>query len=149
MENFTDSELLKNIERNNHFAFDILLERYWKKLHQTTSARLDDSDATQNIVQEVFIKIWNRRESLDVKTSLENYLHRAVRLSVISHYRSKKATEIQCKRRWKGSIGWKVQFILPQTITNLKILPSHNYLLPASHNVTTSRLIYPIPFAEI
>jgi hypothetical protein len=32
---------------------------------------------------------------------------------------------------------------------NLKTLPTHNYLLPVSYNVTASRLIYPIPFAEI
>jgi hypothetical protein len=32
---------------------------------------------------------------------------------------------------------------------NLKTLPSHNYLLPTSYNVTPNRLIYPMPFAEI
>jgi len=32
---------------------------------------------------------------------------------------------------------------------NLKTLPSHNYLLSTSYNVTPDRLIYAIPFAEI
>jgi len=105
MENFSDLELLKNIKGNNHFAFDVLFEKYWKKLYQTAFARLDDSDAAQDIVQEVFIKIWNRRESLDIKTSLENYLHGAVRLSIISHYRSKKATKIQLQNALER-INW-------------------------------------------
>jgi RNA polymerase sigma-70 factor (ECF subfamily) len=105
MENISDLELLKNIKCNDHFAFDVLFEKYWKKLYQTAFARLNDSDAAQDIVQEVFIKIWNRRESLDVKTSLENYLHSAVRLSVISHYRSKKTSEIQLQNALER-INW-------------------------------------------
>src|ERR1700748_37719 len=105
MENFSDLELLKNIKGNDHFAFDVLFERYWKKLYQTAFARLDDSDTAQDIVQEVFIKIWNRRDSLDVRTSLENYLHSAVRLSVISHYRSKKTTEMQMQNALER-INW-------------------------------------------
>jgi RNA polymerase sigma factor (sigma-70 family) len=105
MENISDLELLKNIKGNDHFAFDVLFEKYWKKLYQTAFARLNDSDAAQDIVQEVFIKIWNRRESLDVKTSLENYLHSAVRLSVISHYRSKKTSEIQLQNALER-INW-------------------------------------------
>jgi len=105
MENISDLELLKSIKGNDHFAFDVLFEKYWKKLYQTAFARLNDSDAAQDIVQEVFIKIWNRRESLDVKTSLENYLHSAVRLSVISHYRSKKTSEIQLQNALER-INW-------------------------------------------
>ena len=42
-----------------------------------------------------FIKIWQRRATLDISGPLENYLQSAVRLSVISHYRSKKVTEVQ------------------------------------------------------
>ena len=95
MGNFNDTELLEQIKENDHFAFDALFDRYWKKLYQTAFARLGDEDIAQDIVQEIFIKIWKRRESLDIQTSLENYLHSAVRLSVISHYRSKKASELQ------------------------------------------------------
>nr|WP_299513039.1 sigma-70 family RNA polymerase sigma factor [Mucilaginibacter sp.] len=83
------------MKENDHFAFDALFDRYWKKLYQTAFARLGDEDTAQDIVQEIFIKIWKRRESLDIQTSLENYLHSAVRFSVISHYRSKKASELQ------------------------------------------------------
>jgi RNA polymerase sigma-70 factor (ECF subfamily) len=95
MEKFSDTELLAQIKDNDHFAFDVLFERYWKKLYQTALARLSDEDVAKDIVQEIFIRIWKRRERLEIQTSLENYLQSAVRLRVISHYRSKKVNELQ------------------------------------------------------
>src|SRR3569623_1148660 len=93
MEKFSDNHLLQQIKNDNHSAFDILFERYWNKLYQCAMARVSDKETAQDIVQELLIKLWDRRRALDVRTSLENYLFSAVRFSVISHYRSKKVTE--------------------------------------------------------
>lgn len=95
MKTYTDLELLMQIKEDDHQAFDILFERYWKKLYRTALARLNDEVTAQDIVQEIFIKIWQRRQQLDIHTSLENYLQSSTRLSVISHFRSKKVSELQ------------------------------------------------------
>jgi RNA polymerase sigma factor (sigma-70 family) len=95
MESISDQELLLQIQHGDHDAFDILFDRYWQRLFQSARARLNDSDTAQDIVQEIFIKIWQRRATLNINGPIENYLQSAVRLSVISHYRSKKATEVQ------------------------------------------------------
>ncbi|NCD72265.1 RNA polymerase sigma factor [Mucilaginibacter agri] len=95
MENHSDSKLLEQISANDHAAFDVLFDRYWEKLYKAAYARLGDDVIAQDIVQELFIKLWQRRENLVINTSLENYLHGAVRFSVISHFRSKQATDIQ------------------------------------------------------
>lgn len=91
-ESLSDEELLRRLQRGEHNAFDILFDRYWQPLYQTARARLNDSDMAQDIVQEIFIKIWQRRTELQIKGPLENYLRSAVRLNVISHYRSAKVT---------------------------------------------------------
>jgi RNA polymerase sigma factor (sigma-70 family) len=95
METYLDATLLQQIKDDDQSAFDIIFERYWKKLYQTALARLDDDETAQDIVQEIFIKIWQRRKNLEIHTSLENYLQSAVRFGVISHFRSKKASELQ------------------------------------------------------
>ena len=95
MESLTDTALLVQIKDDNHDAFDVLFDRYWKKLYQTAHARLDDDVIAQDVVQEIFIKIWQRRKKLEVHTSVENYLQSAVRFGVISHFRSKKANDLQ------------------------------------------------------
>jgi len=95
MEKYSDEELLAQIKDDGRFAFDILFERYWKKLYQTAFARLNDDVIAQDVVQEIFIKTWQRRKSLNIHTSFENYLLIAVRFGVISHFRSKKANDLQ------------------------------------------------------
>jgi RNA polymerase sigma factor (sigma-70 family) len=95
MESLADQDLLLRMQRDDHDAFDILFDRYWQRLFQSARARLNDSDTAQDIVQEIFIRIWQRRATLEINGPFENYLQSAVRLSVISHYRSAKATQLQ------------------------------------------------------
>jgi len=94
MKHFSDTLLLQQIKADDHSAFDVLFDRYWKKLYQSAMARVRDEGIAQDIVQEIFIKVWDRRADIDIKTSFENYLLNAVRFNVISHYRSKKVTEL-------------------------------------------------------
>jgi RNA polymerase sigma-70 factor (ECF subfamily) len=95
MEHFSDLTLLEQIKAGDHYAFDVLFDRYWEKLYIAAFARLGDDVIAQDIVQEIFIKVWQRRENITINTSLENYLHGAVRLSVISHFRLQQASDLR------------------------------------------------------
>lgn len=97
MEHLSDQDLLLLIKKDDHFAFDIIFERHWQSLYQAARVRLNDHDRAKDIVQEIFITLWQRRSVLAIKGSLENYLQGAVRLSVISHFKSKKINEVQLK----------------------------------------------------
>lgn len=92
---FSDLVLLQQIKESEHVAFDVLFDRYWEKLYKAAYARLGDDVIAQDIVQEIFIKLWQRRESISINIALENYLHGAVRLSVISHFRSLQANDLR------------------------------------------------------
>ncbi|RFZ94886.1 sigma-70 family RNA polymerase sigma factor [Mucilaginibacter conchicola] len=91
----SDTELLLLIKENDHSAFDLLFDRYWERLYRAALARVDDDSVAQDIVQELFIKLWERRNKLAIQLSLENYLLSAVRFSVISHFRSKNVNEVR------------------------------------------------------
>jgi len=95
MKTYSDIDLLQRMRDDDHAAFNELFARYWQKAYKNALARLDDETVSQDIVQEIFIRIWQRRTSLDIHTSFESYLYSAVRLSVMGHFRSKKVTELQ------------------------------------------------------
>jgi RNA polymerase sigma factor (sigma-70 family) len=95
MKSLTDQELLLQMRHGDHDAFDVLFDRYWQRLFRTARARLNDRDIAQDIVQEIFISLWQRRAAIEISGPLENYLQSAVRLSVIGYYRSKKVTEVR------------------------------------------------------
>jgi RNA polymerase sigma factor (sigma-70 family) len=94
MRQIADTDLLLMMQADDHDAFNELFNRYWESLYRTALARLgDDELPAQDIVQDIFIKIWQRRHSLNIETSVSGYLHSAVRFGVISHYRQLKANE--------------------------------------------------------
>lgn len=95
MKNLSDRELLLQLQGHSQDAFDILFDRYWQRCYQSARARLNGDDMAQDIVQEIFIKLWLRREVLNVQGSLDNYLQSAVKFSVINHFRSKKVNEVR------------------------------------------------------
>lgn len=95
MAQLSDNALLLRMQHDDHHAFNELFNRYWENMYQSALARLDDPAGAQDIVQEIFISIWQRRQSLQINSSLEAYLQSAVRLSVISYFRSAKASELQ------------------------------------------------------
>ncbi|KLT64780.1 RNA polymerase sigma factor [Pedobacter sp. BMA] len=87
--------LISRIKEDDESAFNALFEHYWEKLYSTAWARVNDSEVAKDIVQELFIKLWQRRKSLDIKGSVDAYLQSAVKLSVISHFRSKSKEDLQ------------------------------------------------------
>lgn len=91
----SDEELFLRIQEENTMAFDVLFNRYWERLYRAAFARLNNTDDAQDVVQEVLIRLWNKREKTQIKTTLENYLQGAIRLQVIDHFRSRKVREHQ------------------------------------------------------
>ncbi|WPQ66181.1 RNA polymerase sigma-70 factor [Chitinophaga sancti] len=77
----SDEYLLDLIRLNNdHAAFSMLYERYWNKLLAISFNLTNDKSVSKEIVQEIFISLWNRRNSLEIK-NLNNYLATAVKFS--------------------------------------------------------------------
>ena len=91
----SDTELLLQIKEDDHASFDLLFDRYWERLYRVALSRTGDDFVAQDIVQELFIKLWERRHALVIQLSLENYLLTALRFSVISHFRSKNVNEVR------------------------------------------------------
>jgi RNA polymerase sigma-70 factor (ECF subfamily) len=68
------SELLNRFKKGDHTAFETIFERYSKQLYQFSFSYLKSEEAAEDIVQEVFIKIWNNRRELKTDTSFQSYL---------------------------------------------------------------------------
>jgi RNA polymerase sigma-70 factor (ECF subfamily) len=90
----SDAALLVSLREDNREAFTEIYDRYWKKLLAIAFLHSRDKIVAEEIVQEVFISLWNRRTELYVD-NLSAYLATAVRLSVFKQYaRQKRRTEI-------------------------------------------------------
>jgi RNA polymerase sigma-70 factor, ECF subfamily len=59
-------------------VFRQLFNTYHGRLYALSFQMLRDSEKAKDVVQEVFIKLWNNREKISVTHSLEAYLKRSV-----------------------------------------------------------------------
>ena len=81
--NHPDSELLALLKVNDEPAFTEIYNRYWKKLFVIAGNKLHDLNEAEEIVQDIFVSIWNRRENLTTITTLSAYLAVCVKYRVI------------------------------------------------------------------
>ncbi|WP_073003328.1 RNA polymerase sigma factor [Mariniphaga anaerophila] len=69
-----NTELVKLLRKGDMAAFDAIYNRYCHKLHQFVFMYLKQEEDAEEIVQEVFIKIWESRAKIDVYSSFESFL---------------------------------------------------------------------------
>lgn len=66
-------------------SFEAVFKTYFKALHAYAMAILKESESAEEIVQSVFLKLWEKRETLEINSSLKSYLYRAVYHDSLNH----------------------------------------------------------------
>ena len=69
-----DSTLIVGLKKDDHDAFRKLFEQFSLPLYNFSLKYLDSKPAAEDVVQEVFIKIWDKRKELKTDTSFKSYL---------------------------------------------------------------------------
>jgi RNA polymerase sigma-70 factor (ECF subfamily) len=82
--------LLRLIQKDDEDAFAELYNRHAPRVRAMAFSKVNSIEATQEIVQEIFSSLWERRSSLHV-TALPNYLAVAVRYQVINYIKGQLA----------------------------------------------------------
>ena len=82
----TNPELTVLLSQNDHDAFNEIYKRYWKKMLLIAWNHCDDKVVAQDIVQEVFLNLWEKYHSQDIQ-NLPAFLATAVKFKVFKYYR--------------------------------------------------------------
>lgn len=82
---YDEKELLSLLALGNEDVFKAIYQKYWQRLFLSAYNVLKDREACEDIIQDIFILLWQRRESLHIITSLSAYLFTATRYQVF-HY---------------------------------------------------------------
>jgi len=79
--------LLTKLKKGDVEAFSFLFTSYYKDLVLFGGNFLADRVACEDIVQSVFMRLWNDRNTLHIETSLKSYLLKSVRNSCLDELR--------------------------------------------------------------
>ncbi len=99
--NRPNSELVKLLKKGDVMAFDAIYNKYCRKLHGFVLMYLKQEEDAEEIVQEVFIKIWNSRDKMDVYASFESFLFTIAYNATMSLLR-KRMTEAKSREYLKS-----------------------------------------------
>jgi RNA polymerase sigma-70 factor, ECF subfamily len=75
---------------SNAMEFEQLFRKFYQQLCRYAFTILKDTDAAEEVVQEVFLKIWERRDNIEFTVSVKSYLYRAVHNASLNQNDKKK-----------------------------------------------------------
>jgi RNA polymerase sigma-70 factor (family 1) len=89
----SDEELLDLLKQGQESAFDCLYIRYRNKLIHIAQNRTQSRTTAEEIVQDVFTDLWQKRDSLTLTKTFSAYIHTSVKYEVLDHIRSLKVKQ--------------------------------------------------------
>lgn len=74
------------IQKGNKMVFEGVFRKYYQMLVAFGTSKLKDPDQAEEIVQEVFVKLWEKREGLEV-SSFKSYLFSSVNNTILNYFK--------------------------------------------------------------
>ena len=89
MTNPATQELVKRLKNGDVTAFDAVFMKYYKKVYFFARDLIKSHEEAETLVQDVFTKIWEKRETLEEDLSFESFIYTITYRTTISLVRKK------------------------------------------------------------
>lgn len=90
----SDQMIFQSIKSGDEKALEMLFKEYYQPLCRYANSYLEDPADAEEVVQACFIKLWEKRESISIQSSVKSYLYQIIRnacLNEIKHQKVKKS----------------------------------------------------------
>jgi RNA polymerase sigma-70 factor (ECF subfamily) len=95
-------QLIASLKKGNRAAFKTIFELYEKRLYYFIHSITKSDYASEEILQEVFIKIWTKKETINVKHSFDAFIFTITRNATYNYLRSIANQESLKQEYWKN-----------------------------------------------
>lgn len=93
----SEGQLLVQISRDNELAFTEIYNRHWRGLFLLACNVLQEEEAAKDVVQEIFVSLWQRRKDILIE-NLNAYLTSSVKRKVLQYLRNDKIAQRHLER---------------------------------------------------
>jgi RNA polymerase sigma-70 factor (ECF subfamily) len=84
----TEKELVKKLKEGDSFAFEVLFYKYRNKVKGFAKKMVPSQIDPEETVQEVFIKLWLKKEMIDPEKDFQSYLFSIAKNLILDHLKS-------------------------------------------------------------
>jgi RNA polymerase sigma-70 factor (ECF subfamily) len=100
----SDGELLDLLKSGDHAAFTLIYNRYWDKLYAVAYNRLADEHEAEEAVQNIFLDLWKRKETLELTHRLATYLSVAIKYHVFTRLAQLRREKLRTEQLKIGAV---------------------------------------------
>ena len=94
MNNHNVDLFVNRLQKGDKKSFVELIDKYNQRLYGYALSLTNDHTQAQDILQNVFLKTWEKRKKLGIHSSVQNYLFKSVYNEFINQYKKKRSTMI-------------------------------------------------------
>lgn len=127
----TDSELIEKLRKGDVEAFDLVYKRYAGKLYAFSFKYLKSKEEAEELVQSVFLKVWENQKKLNKDSSFKSYLFTIAYNEICNLFRRRKYQQSYIDKTIIGNLESsgetedqiEFQFVLEQIAQIIDKLP--------------------------
>src|SRR5665647_208470 len=86
----SDSQIFEAIKRDDNSAYEMVFREYYRPMTAYAFRFLGNLPDSESIVQDVFLRLWQKRKDIMITSSLQNYLFRSVKNNCINYIEHEK-----------------------------------------------------------
>lgn len=88
--NISDEELFQLVKKSNSNALKVLFKKYYQNLCYFSFSYVKEKQIAEEVVSDIFIKLWEKRAQINIGLKLKSYLYTAVKNQSLNYLRSNK-----------------------------------------------------------
>lgn len=85
-----EKDILQKLKNGNVNAFDTIYHHYFNKLYAFCFSMLKDHSLTEEMVQDIFVTLWHKREQINPELQFEHYMMTICYNFSCKHFRRRK-----------------------------------------------------------
>lgn len=86
-----EQELVRSVANGNKKGFEVLFRTYYKRLCAYSVSFVSQNDIAEDLVTDVFLNFWEKRETITIHESVSSYLFHSVKNSCINYLNREKS----------------------------------------------------------
>ena len=145
-----DDEVIINIKNGDVSAFENLYHLFYPKVYIFIEKHLQAPQDAEELTQDIFLKIWKNRASINLSQSIDGYIFKIAKNTLIDFYRKKKATNLSIEKIQINSYQdidpasqlhqKELAHLLTQAIENLPQKRKNIFLLSREEGLTYNQI---------
>ncbi len=108
-----ENELLKSVSKGSKKGFEILFRTYYNRLCAYAAGFVAQNDLAEDIVTDIFLKLWEKRETLTIPESVSSYLFQSVKNACINYLNREKSRKYTVSENEVRLLDLKMMYSIP------------------------------------